>query len=63
MKNVRADYMQWAKQHPRATWDLCGSNLLPCRLEDLPEAAAALQINGSNDEGYSPLVDAIARFP
>ena len=61
MKNVRAAYMQWAKQHPRATWDLCGSNLLPCRLEDLPEAAAALQINGSNDEGYSPLVDAIAR--
>ncbi len=61
MKDVRAAYMQWAKQHAHARWDLCGSNLLPCSLEDLPEAAAALQINGSNDEGYAPLVEAIAR--
>jgi hypothetical protein len=61
MKSVRAEYMQWAKQHPHARWDLCGSNLLPCSLADLPEAAAALQINGSNDEGYVPLVEDIAR--
>ena len=61
MKDVRAPYMQWAKQHAHARWDLCGSNLLPCSAEDLPEAAAALQINGSNDEGYAPLVEAIAR--
>ncbi len=60
MKNIRADYMQWAKHHPHARWDLCGSNLLPCSLEDLPEAAAALQLNGPNDEGYGPMVDAIA---
>jgi aspartate/methionine/tyrosine aminotransferase len=61
MKNVRAQYMQWAKQHPRARWDLCGSDLLPCALDDLPEAAAALQLNGPNDEGYAPLVEAIPR--
>jgi aspartate/methionine/tyrosine aminotransferase len=61
MKNARADYMQWAKQHPHARWDLCGSNLLPCSNDDLPEAAGALQINGPNDEGYAPLVEAIAR--
>ncbi len=61
MKNVRAEYMQWAKQHTHARWDLCGSNLLPCALEDLPEAADALQLNGPNDEGYGPMVDAIAR--
>ena len=60
MKNVRADYMQWAKQHPRARWDLCGSNLLSCSLDDLPEAVGDVQINGSNDEGYGPLIDAIA---
>lgn len=60
MKSVRAHYMQWAKQHPHAKWDLCGSNLQPCSLDDLPEAAATLQLNGSNDEGYVPLVDAIA---
>jgi hypothetical protein len=61
MKNVRAVYMQWAKQHAHARWDLCGSNLMPCSLDDLPEAAAAPQLNGSNDEGYGPLVEAIAR--
>jgi aspartate/methionine/tyrosine aminotransferase len=61
MKNVRADYMQWAKQHPHARWDLCGSTLLPCSNDDLPEAARALQINGPNDEGYAPLIEAIAR--
>jgi aspartate/methionine/tyrosine aminotransferase len=61
MKNVRAAYMQWAKQHPRVKWDLCGSNLLGCSIEDLPEATAALEINGPNDEGYAPLVEAIAR--
>ncbi len=60
MKNIRAEYMQWAKQHPHARFDLCGSNLLPCALEDLPEAAAALQLNGPNDDGYEPLVEAIA---
>ncbi len=60
MKNVRADYMQWAKQHPPARWDLCGSNLLPCSLHDVPEIAAAVQINGSNDEGYVPLIEAIS---
>jgi hypothetical protein len=61
MKDVRAPYMHWAKQHRRARWDLCGSNLLPCTLEDLPEAAEAMQLNGPNDEGYPPLVEAIAR--
>ena len=61
MKNVRAVYMQWAKQHAHARWDLCGSNLLPCSLDDLPEATASLQLNGSNDDGHAPLVEAIAR--
>ena len=60
MKIFHADYMQWAKQHERARWDLCGSNLRPCSLDDLPEAAAALELNGPNDEGYAPLVAAIA---
>lgn len=61
MSTVRADYMQWAKQHPRATWDLCGSNLLACTNDDLPEALDVVTLNGTNDEGYGPLVGAIAR--
>ncbi len=56
-----APYMEWAKTHPRAPWDLSGSNLLPCTLDDLPEAREALDLAGANDDGYAPLVEAIAR--
>jgi hypothetical protein len=53
--------MEWAKTHPRAAWDLSGSNLLACTLDDLPEAREALDLSGANDDGYAPLVEAIAR--
>jgi len=46
---------------PRAAFDLAGSNLLGCTLDDLPEARDALELVGSNDDGYVPLVEAIAR--
>jgi aspartate/methionine/tyrosine aminotransferase len=52
--------MEWAKLHVRPTYNLAGSNLLACGVEDLPGAREALQINGDNDEGYRPLVEAIA---
>lgn len=52
--------MTWAKLHARPTWNLAGSNLLPCTLDDLPGAREALQLNGDNDEGYRSLVEAIA---
>ncbi len=57
---VWAPYMHWAKTHPRVRYDLTGSNLLPCTLADLPGASQALQLHGPNDEGYAPLVEAIA---
>ena len=56
-----APYMEWAKTRPRAAFDLAGSNLLGCTLDDLPEARDALELVGSNDDGYAPLVEAIAR--
>jgi aspartate/methionine/tyrosine aminotransferase len=52
--------MQWAKQHPRSRVSLAGSNLLSCDLTDLPGAREALELHGDNDNGYAPLVDAIA---
>src|SRR5512137_1430361 len=58
---VPAPYMIWAKRRERAAFDLAGSNLLGCTIDDLPEAREALELNGSNDEGYGPLVEAIAR--
>jgi len=55
-----APYMLWAKTRKAAEIDLAGSNLLPCSLEDLPGAASALQLTADNDNGYAPLVEAIA---
>jgi len=55
-----APYMQWAKQHPPTRWDLTNSNLLACGLDDLPGAREALELQGDNDEGYGPLLEAIA---
>lgn len=52
--------MTWAKHHDKAPLDLTGSNLLPCTLEELPGAREALELYGRNDDGWPPLVDAIA---
>ena len=57
---VWAPYMHWAKTHACVRYDLTGSNLLPCTLDDLPGAGEALQLHGRNDNGYAPLVEAIA---
>ncbi len=45
----------------RPRFDLAGSNVLSCTLDDLVGARDALLLSGSNDNGYQPLVDAIAR--
>ena len=55
-----APYMAWAKQHVRQRLSLSGSNLLHCELDDLPGAREALELHGDNDNGFRPLVDAIA---
>jgi len=52
--------MEWAKRHPRSRVSLAGSNLLSCELVDLPGAREALELHGDNDNGYAPLVEAIA---
>jgi aspartate/methionine/tyrosine aminotransferase len=55
-----APYMTWAKHHPKAGYDLTGSNLLPCSMEELPGARDALEVYGRNDDGWPPLVEAVA---
>jgi hypothetical protein len=52
--------MEWAKRRPTATFDLAISNILGCSIADLPGAAEALSFAGRNDNGYGPLVEAIA---
>jgi aspartate/methionine/tyrosine aminotransferase len=55
-----APYMEWAKKRPSPTFDLAGSNVLACSVDDLEGAREALSFAGHNDNGYAPLVDAIA---
>jgi len=55
-----APYMTWAKTRPAARFDLAGSNVLACTLDDLAGAREALSLSGRNDNGYAPLMDAIA---
>jgi aspartate/methionine/tyrosine aminotransferase len=55
-----APYMEWAKTRPHARFDLAGSNILGCSLDDIEGARDALSLAGSNDNGYAPLIEAIA---
>src|SRR5450759_2752628 len=56
-----APYMEWAKTRPSPEYDLAGSNILACSLDDLPGAREAVALGGANDNGYRPLVEAIGR--
>jgi hypothetical protein len=55
-----APYMEWAKTRPSPRFDLAGSNVLSCSLEDLPGAREAIAFDGRNDNGYAPLIESIA---
>jgi hypothetical protein len=48
------------KHAPEVTYNLMGSNLLHCRVEDLPQARERLELDGLHEEGYEPLLEAIA---
>src|SRR5689334_22523105 len=52
--------MEWAKTRPTPEFDLAGSNILACTLDDLPGAREAIALSGANDTGYAPLIEAIA---
>jgi aspartate/methionine/tyrosine aminotransferase len=52
--------MQWAKARPEAPIDLALSSVVACTLDHLPGAREALALGGRNDDGYAPLVGAIA---
>jgi aspartate/methionine/tyrosine aminotransferase len=55
-----APYLEWAKTRAAAEFDLAGSNILACRLDDLPGAREAIAFSGANEDGYPPLMEAIA---
>jgi aspartate/methionine/tyrosine aminotransferase len=53
-------YLDWLSTRPAAAFDLAVSSVLPCRIEDLEGARAAVTITGRNDYGYGPLIESIA---
>jgi aspartate/methionine/tyrosine aminotransferase len=60
LKTPLAPYLYWAKTRPAAAFDLAGSNLLACTLDDLPGAREAVDLTAPDKGGYPPLVEAIA---
>ena len=55
-----APYMEWAKRRPSPRYDLAISNVLGCSLDELPGGKDAIELSGKNDNGYLPLIEAIA---
>jgi aspartate/methionine/tyrosine aminotransferase len=55
-----APYLLWAKTRHPAPIDLAGSNLLHCTLADLPGARDVVDLSAPNDNGYAPIITAIA---
>jgi aspartate/methionine/tyrosine aminotransferase len=60
MTPYQSPYMAWAKTRPAARFDLAISNIPGCSIDDLPGAARELSLQGRNDNGYAPLLEAIA---
>jgi aspartate/methionine/tyrosine aminotransferase len=55
-----APYMEWAKTRPAARFDLAGSNIQACRVDEIPGVLEAVGFDGHNENGYGPLIEAIA---
>ena len=58
---MESPYIEWAKRHSAARWNLATSGLPHLSVEDLggwPPGAAAL--TGPNSDGYPPLLERIA---
>lgn len=55
-----APYLEWAKKRPSARLDLAGSNICACSIDELPGVREAIAFDGYNENGYGPLLDAIA---
>ena len=53
-------YMQWAKQHSAARYNLAVSGLVSYPLRDLPVKLDDLELTRGGDYGYPPLQAALA---
>ncbi|MFS8084715.1 MAG: aminotransferase class I/II-fold pyridoxal phosphate-dependent enzyme, partial [Acidobacteriota bacterium] len=58
--NTQSTYMQWAKNRPKAKYDLALSGILNLPFAELDAQIEDLDLNGDNAYGYRPLVVALA---
>jgi aspartate/methionine/tyrosine aminotransferase len=59
-RNKHSSYLEWAKLHSAARYNLATSGMLSYPLAELPVTVADLEINGPNTYGYAPLVERLA---
>jgi len=59
--DIWAPYRNWARRYAPPKWDLASSYVQPCTLDDVPGALEAVDLNDRNEDGYAPLVRALAR--
>lgn len=59
--NTRSEYMEWAKLHSSAKFNLATSGMIGLPLADLGVKLEQLEINGPSIYGYEPLLKAIAQ--
>jgi aspartate/methionine/tyrosine aminotransferase len=57
---MRSEYMHWAKNQPKRRFSLASSEVAHFRLERLPIAIEALELDGASHYRYPPLRQAIA---
>jgi len=59
-RNKHSSYLEWAKLHSAARYNLATSGMLSYPLAELPVRLADLEINGPDTYGYAPLVERLA---
>lgn len=52
--------MEWSKGRPSPEFDLGASAVAACTVEDLPGWQDVVELTGRNENGYPPLIEAIA---
>jgi len=61
MKNHHSDYMNWAKLHSKARYNLATSGVGAFPIGELGVTIDQLEINGDSTYGYAPLQEALAK--
>ena len=59
-RNLKSDYMRFAKQDSGATYALASSGVADCAMADLSPELSDFALHGPNSYGYGPLVERIA---